>query len=368
VLSGEPILLQPNLIQRPYRGGARLSAFRGGDGGDEGWLPEDWVGSVTTVFGQAERGLSRIGDGTLLRDAVVADPAGVLGAEHVAVFGTETGLLVKLIDAAQRLAIHLHPSRAFARQHLHTCYGKTEAWQILECRGPDAAVYLGFAGAIDRAELLEVVGAGQGATLLGRLNRLDVHPGDSVFVPSGVPHAIGAGVMLAEVQEPSDLLVRLEWVSAGPNAGPEAFLNDLGLGLPTALSQVECGGLDAERLRVLWRRGAVPDADAPVDLLPLGAEPFFRIERVAPLQRARLDSGFSILIVTGGEGELSWAAGSRRIERGMTLAVPYACGPTAVRGRIEVLRFRPPSPEAARASDPGLAECASHGRVSGTPA
>ena len=80
--------------------------------------PEDWVGSTTTSFGHDTRGSRRCADGRILRDVIDADPVGYLGPEHVARFGSNPGLLVKLLDAGERLAVHFHPGREFAREHL----------------------------------------------------------------------------------------------------------------------------------------------------------------------------------------------------------------------------------------------------------
>src|ERR1019366_9728842 len=80
--------------------------------------PEDWVGSVTRRFGRAPTGLSRLEDGRLLADAVARDPVAFLGPDHVEASGVDTGLLVKLLDTAERLIVHSHPDRDFAKRHL----------------------------------------------------------------------------------------------------------------------------------------------------------------------------------------------------------------------------------------------------------
>ena len=77
--------------------------------------PEEWLGSTTTRFGEERSGLSELPDGRLLRDAVTADPLGWLGQTHLDAFGESTELLVKLLDLDQRLPVHFHPDKAFAR-------------------------------------------------------------------------------------------------------------------------------------------------------------------------------------------------------------------------------------------------------------
>ena len=126
-----PLALPPNQFHRFYSGGARIDALRGAPAGEDG-RPEDWVGSTATSWGDDAEGLSRLEDGTLLRDAIAADPEAYLGPRHVARWGADPALLVKLLDAGQRLPVHFHPGRRFAREHLGLPLGKTEAWIILD--------------------------------------------------------------------------------------------------------------------------------------------------------------------------------------------------------------------------------------------
>lgn len=88
-----------------YRGAGRIAAFRNVPALPD--RPEDWVGSVTSRFGLAPAGLSTLSDGRVLAEAVAADPRWWLGPGR-----TDTGVLVKLLDAGQRLPLHVHPDRA----------------------------------------------------------------------------------------------------------------------------------------------------------------------------------------------------------------------------------------------------------------
>ena len=105
-------LLPPHHFEHFYRAGDHLTALRGGPAGP--FRPEEWLASTTTRAGHDEQGLSRLADGRLLRDAIEADASGWLGADHVAAFGASSELLVKLLDAGERLPVHLHPNRSFS--------------------------------------------------------------------------------------------------------------------------------------------------------------------------------------------------------------------------------------------------------------
>jgi mannose-6-phosphate isomerase len=95
-----PLVLGSNQPRQFYRGGERIARFRGLPSGSA-YLPEDWVGSVTQLFGSDGAGLTVLDDGRILRDAIAADPAGYLGPDHVAAAGSDLGLLVKLLDTGR---------------------------------------------------------------------------------------------------------------------------------------------------------------------------------------------------------------------------------------------------------------------------
>jgi len=341
-----PVKLPANQLRRFYRGGPAIARFRG-SASAEGYVPEDWVGSTTAAFGNDKEGLSQLPDGRLFRDALAADPEPFLGRTHLERFGADPALLVKLLDAGQRLPVHCHPSREFARRHLDCPYGKTEAWVITEVRGAAPAVHLGFTHDVDPATLAGWVGRQETETLLAALHRLPVAPGDAVLVPAGVPHAIGEGVFLVELQEPTDFSVLLEWDKFAIDGRADGHL---GLGFDVALECVDRSGWGQQAVaRLRGRRRDGQGARLGADLLlPAEADPFFRAERLRPeaaARSARLDQGYCILVVVDGAGRLDTEeGGSVDVRRGDTVLVPYAAGPGAVSGRVEVIRCRPPDP------------------------
>ncbi|HEX8856594.1 MAG TPA: class I mannose-6-phosphate isomerase [Thermoleophilaceae bacterium] len=329
-----PVVLPPNGVPRFYRGGAAIAALRGSEPeGDN--MPEDWVGSMTTVFGEKQLGLSRLPDGTLLRDAAGADPVGFFGPEHAATRGADPGLLVKLLDAGQRLPVHVHPDDSFARAELGTPYGKTEAWLVIGA-APGANVGVGFSEDIDPETLERWVREQDTEAMLGSLNRVDVRPGDAIFVPAGVAHAIGEGVLIVELQEPTDLSVLLEWrgFADGDGDGDEATL---GLGWDTALRCVQLTRSDPSEL--------VNGGDSGHSLLPRTADGFFRAERLDPDAAAEIEQGFAILVVTEGSGTLACESGEPLpVRRGDSVLLPWSAGDCRLDGELVALACRPPAP------------------------
>ena len=334
-----PVELGPNQLHRFYRGGAAIAAFRGVPSEDE-YAPEDWVGSTTSVFGTDGVGLSRLPDGRTLLEAIAAEPEAYLGEEHVRRFGPDPALLVKLLDAGERLPVHFHPGREFARRHLGSPYGKTEAWVIVEARG-SAEVGVGFRDEVEADAVTAWLTRQDAGAMLEALNPLPVAAGDTIFVPAGTPHAIGEGVLMVELQEPSDLSVLLEWKGFALDGAAEGHL---GLGFERALEALDRSAWRGERLDALRlvRSGASPGVES---LFPPEADPFFRAERIRPDPAAALAPAFSILVVLGGSGELLADDGwTMPLARGKTVLVPFAAGECRLEGRVEAVRCLPPAP------------------------
>jgi mannose-6-phosphate isomerase len=328
----EPIALGPNTPEMFYRGAGRIDRLRGTHGHSD--RPEDWIASVTSRFGTSADGMTRLPDGSLLASAVAADPVGWLGAEHVAKYGADTGLLVKLLDAGQRLPVHVHPDRSFALEHLASPHGKTEAWIVLEAE-PGAAVHLGFSRDIGADELAGWARSQDVESMLAVTNRIPVRAGDSVLCPAGTPHAISAGILVVELQEPADLSIMLEWRDFGLDE-PDATL---GLPLDEALACIDRSACPPERLASL-RGGSLMRAAG--SLLPGDADPFFVAERVDSRISRHLSQSYGVLVVTSGQGVLATGTGAAiPVGRGSTVLIPHAAGPTVLDGTVQAVRCLP---------------------------
>jgi mannose-6-phosphate isomerase len=340
----KPIVLQANQPSRFYRGGAAIARFRGSAPGDE-HLPEDWVGSTTTLLGEQRLGLSVLSDGRQLREAVAREPELFLGPEHVRRFGPQPRLLVKLLDAGERLPVHAHPDAAFAADRLGAENGKSEAWLIIATEGERPLLHVGFREDMDVSTLAGWIETQDVASMLAAMNEMPVVYGDCIFIPAGTPHAIGEGILMVEVQEPSDLGVMLEWSTFGIDPAEAS----MGLGFDVALAGVRRSALSADEL-ASWKRRA---ADAPLirpgarSVVPPAAERFFRAEWLRPEPATSLEPGFAILVAVRGSGRLECEDGALELPRGQTVLVPHAAGAGELTGDVEVIRCRPPRPEEA---------------------
>jgi mannose-6-phosphate isomerase len=333
-----PIRLEANQPRRFYRGGAAIARFRGGPVTDD-HVPEDWIGSTTAIFGAAPLGLSTLPDGRLLRDAIEADPDRYLGPAHVAAFGPDPAVLVKLLDAGERLPLHLHPDRDFARRHLGSAYGKTEAWLVLA----GGTLQLGFREDVEAESLRDWFDRQDTAAMLAASNELRVAPGDCVYVPAGTPHAIGEGIFIVEVQEPSDLGVLLEWERFVPSESAA-----MGLELDTALDATRRSAVSGDELESwICRSSDAPELRPGARaVVPPQAEPFFRAEWLRPDPAVELEPAFAVIVAVAGSGRLATEGGELELARGDTLLVPYGAGAGELTGAVEAIRCLPPAPGA----------------------
>ena len=185
-------------------GGSRLrSDF--GIKSDLNPLAEAWVLSCHPD------GPSYLADGTTLADYVTAHP-GCLGTDCEKF--EQFPILTKFIDAKNNLSIQVHPSNEYALKNEHQ-YGKTEMWYVLDCE-PGAFLYYGFDHEISKAEFEERI---KNNTLTEVLNAVPVHKGDCFFIPAGTLHAICKGIVIAEVQQNSNVTYRVyDYGRVGPCA------------------------------------------------------------------------------------------------------------------------------------------------------
>lgn len=344
-------------VWRTYTGGAALDAFHG-RAGENGSLPEDWVASTTRAFnpGREElvEGLSRVvslpGE-PYLADVIRDDPEGFFGKAHVGAFGPNAGFLVKLIDAAERLTIQVHPDRAYARAVLGSDYGKTESWYILGGNGAalEPCIYMGFKPGITRERWKSLFEAQDVAGMLECLHRIPVSAGECYFIAAGMPHAIGAGCFLVEIQEPTDFTMRTELVTPGglriderqchQGAGYERMLDCFhydGASLEETLARYR-----SEPVRVLETAGGAVDS-----LIDTRQTELFSMRRVQVAGEMTLPAVdcMRILIVLEGEGELRAGGCIMGARRGDTIVARADCPALelSASGGLTLLECRPP--------------------------
>lgn len=207
----------PNRVLRLYRGGYGIDKLCGKTPAEDTRFPENWIASVIEGNGRAYHspghGISKI----MIDGSPVDFPAFLkenaemmLGAEHAAKYGPIPAVLVKFLDSAEQLPLQVHPTRADARKFLNSDYGKTEAWIVLSTRqinGEDPYLLIGFNDKLDRKIFTQECLDGKFVRGEEMLNKVPVVPGDVIIIRGGVPHAIGPGVTMVEIMEPSDWVI-----------------------------------------------------------------------------------------------------------------------------------------------------------------
>ena len=353
------VLLPPNRVWRSYRGGQTLDSLAGRTPALDSQFPEDWIASTTraTNIGREDirEGCSLAVVGGQSHDfatLLASDPEYFLGPAHAARFGAAPALLVKLLDPALRLHFQVHPTTDFARRFLGASSGKTEAYHILAAR-PGVAqpyVYLGFQRPPSRAALRRMIETQDIAGIEACFDKIPVQPGDTFVVPGGVPHALGEGNFLVEVQEPSDLVVRFEFERGGVVL-PEAA-RFMGRGLDFCLDVFDFSAWPAERIAAesacapKRRRALGPDSWQD-HLVDAHRTPCFRLQRTrlgGTVQKREND--FHVGIVTTGAVTLTVGGETHRFARYDKFFVPAGLGPLhyAPEGTAEILECYPPLP------------------------
>ena len=142
--------------------------------------------------------------GTSLQSLMDEHGEALLGKSVVERFGNDFPILIKFIDAKQDLSIQLHPNDELAKER-HNSFGKTEMWYIMDA-DPGAKLIVGFNKDVEKGEYVKSLEEG---TLTDLMNYEEVSEGDTFFINTGKIHAIGAGVLLAEIQQTSDVTYRV---------------------------------------------------------------------------------------------------------------------------------------------------------------
>lgn len=327
-----PILLPPNPVWRSYAGGRVLRHFRGLQGAGDDHFPEDWLASTVRARNGAntqgpDEGLSITGgsDGsTLFSQLLEQAPDHWFGADQVK--RGSTNVLWKLLDSSVRLQLQAHPDVPFARRHLNSNAGKTECWYILANRG-EGCVYLGFQRPPTRESWRRMIEEQRVDEMLACFDRIPVEPGQCYVVPAGTPHAIGAGVFMVELMEPTDWVVRCERVNAGVTLPPEACF--MGLDLETCLDVFDYRSYSLEAVRSTFQQKArmlrSTHSFIEEEVIEPAWHSFFRLHR----WRGKGDADWTgdelmLLIALKGSGELKAAETTGHVHAGQTWLLPGA--------------------------------------------
>jgi len=215
-----PIKFKPQLKEKVW-GGSQLALQLGKEG--NGNIGESWeISGVKDNVSVVSNGILK---GRSLTELLEQYHEELLGKRVAERFGNEFPLLFKFIDAREDLSVQLHPNNAVAKER-HNSFGKTEMWYVLNTE-KDARLILGFNREMDKSTYLKYLSEGN---IIDILHSEKVSEGDAFFITPGTVHAIGAGVLLAEIQQTSDITYRIyDWDRPGTDGKMRELHTDLAL-------------------------------------------------------------------------------------------------------------------------------------------
>lgn len=301
-----PLKFQPILKERLW-GGTKLKDVLGkpieNDITGESWELSTVKGDVSVI---ANGNLA----GTSLQEFINKNPEAVLGKSVVERFGTDFPILIKFIDAKKDLSIQLHPNDELAKQR-HDSFGKTEMWYVMDADA-DANLIVGFNKDVAKEEYTESL---EKDTLLDLLNYESVKEGDTFFINTGKIHAIGAGVLLAEIQQTSDVTYRVfDFNRKDKNGNLRELHTEL------ALDAIDYNKKDDFKVSYPHEKNTV---NTMVDC------PYFKTNFLELSQDLNQDvsgrGSFTIYMCVGGSVEVQNDFGAATIKKGETVLVSSNC-------------------------------------------
>ncbi|SCW79845.1 mannose-6-phosphate isomerase [Paenibacillus tianmuensis] len=313
-----PLQCKPEFKERVW-GGRALEQFglelpEGKIG--EGWMIGDHPNGTTTVANGelAGMGLDQI------REQYGSEFFGSKG------FSEKNGrfpLLIKLLDCQDDLSVQVHPNDHYERLPQGEL-GKTEMWYILDAK-PGAKIIYGLKDGVTREQLAEAIEQNR---ILDCLNEVTAEAGDSFYIPAGTVHALGAGVLVAEIQQNSDSTYRLyDYDRLGLDGKPRE------LHIEDSLNVIAYENSGATYMKT--------NLNASGEWLTLARSPFFvtekgRVEGQWPLQTS--PESFVIHIICEGTGSIRWADGELSVKPGECYLLPASLGSYSLEGSMTVLR------------------------------
>ena len=298
-----PLKFRPILKERLW-GGTKLKDVLG-KSSENDITGESW--ELSGVKGDISIVSNGTFSGTSLQELINQRPEELLGKDVFQRFGKEFPILIKFIDAKQDLSIQLHPNDALAKER-HNSFGKTEMWYVMDA-DKGANLIVGFNKNVSKEEYSESL---EKDTLLDLLNYEPVKEGDTFFINTGKIHAIGAGVLLAEIQQTSDVTYRVFDFNRRDKNG-----NLRELHTKMALDAMDYHKKDDFKVTY---DGDINTINTMVDC-PYFKTNFMHLTKNSSLEVSERDS-FTIYMCVGGSAEISSDTGTVMIQKGETVLIP----------------------------------------------
>ncbi|MCO6146850.1 type I phosphomannose isomerase catalytic subunit [Flavobacterium sp. NRK1] len=314
-----PLVFEPILQDRIW-GGTKLKTDLGKtnlptETTGESWELSDVKGNVSVVANGEYKGKT-------LTDLLEEYPAEVLGYKVHEKYGKEFPLLFKFLDAKDDLSIQVHPNDELAKKR-HNSFGKTEMWYVMQA-DEGARIIVGFKEKSSPEEYLEHL---ENKNLIKILNEVPVKKGDVFFLETGTIHAIGAGIVIAEIQQTSDITYRIyDWDRVDANGNSRELHIDL------ALDAMNYNTTDTQKHYTTVENTSNVMVDCPyftTSYLPLKGSCAINKE----------GSSFTVYICTEGEFEINANGEAYSFKKGDTVLIPASLKVYILSGEATLLEI-----------------------------
>lgn len=299
-----PLKFVPIVKERIWGGDALVSKW-GKPGKEETMYGESW--EISAIRGDLSVVANGFLEGNNIEELIEVYMGDLVGEEIFEIYGVEFPLLIKLIDTREELSVQVHPDNDLARKR-HNAYGKTELWYILEA-GDESEIYSGFNREVNQEELVAALEKG---TIHGLLNKTKPVAGDSYFIPAGTIHALGKDILVAEIQQTSDITYRLFDFNRKDASGQSRELHtDL------ALEAINYNAAPNQQMHVNQVKGGSVN---------LSESEFFTVNLLSLTEPRDMDysmtDSFIIYICTSGSFDIEAEGTVVNIRKGETLLIP----------------------------------------------
>ncbi len=353
-----PFKLPPNRVWRTYLGGKLLDEIEGKEDAKDTHFPEDWIASTVNAVNPGredikKEGISFIYDekGKKLFFDEILELYGeeLLGKEYIKKNGKRINILVKLLDPSIRLHFQVHPTREFSKKYLNSNNGKAESYIVLKNRDNKSSyVYMGFKEIPDKEYFKKLILEQDIEKIKKFIHKVPLNKKDVYFIEGGVPHALGEDVLLIEVQEPTDFVVRFEFERGGYVLPEKArFMN---LDIDTAMNMFVYNSLTLEELYDKWKCNPIKIYDnekgKEYKLIDNRYTDKFRVNRIMLTNffKEKSINTYQICIVSDGEGYIETDNGKIDLKFGDKFFVPFNAKPFLYKTNsyLEIIKCLPP--------------------------
>jgi mannose-6-phosphate isomerase len=281
---------------------------------------ESW--ELSTVEGDVSVVANGEWKGKLLTEIINDSPDEILGTAVHARFGKQFPLLFKYLDAREDLSIQVHPNDELAKKR-HNSFGKTEMWYIMQA-DDDARIIVGFKEKSNASDYLENL---ENKTLLSILDDVKVKSGDVFFLETGTVHAIGAGLVVAEIQQTSDITYRLyDFDRVDANGNTRELHVDL------ALEAINYDKVETKKEYTKNINSSNEIVDCPyftTNFIPLDGE----------ISVSKSGKTFTVYMCTEGTFELEYNNSKIQYKKGDTVLIPAAMNAFILSGKASILEI-----------------------------